>query len=237
MSDIFSRLFKESVDRKDERTQKMREAIKTEEDEKWKLKLAASCHLVDRNTNPTQKQQRREVMSSLSTISLHHKKPTQKTEKRKAQSILSQNRRSVSTIMDKQGSIKRTNNYIITDSVEPPPYRYLKPTPNSSRRYYDKNETPRTKRVDTQGIKQQIEKNKLERLEWGQLDSICTTKIDVDNADEMEREISDDNIMVDINEELPLDVLPKATNLISKTGICFEMYGYPDALSFILDPK
>ena len=238
MSDVFSRLFNESVARtNDDRSKKLRDSVRLQEDEKWKLKLAASCYLVDKNTPSSLMPHEREVMSSLSAVSLHHKKSTRKSQKPKAQTILSQNRRCVSTIMDNCGNVTRTDNYIITDSVEPQPYRYLKPSPNSSRRFYSNKKSPRTKKVNTEEIKKELEENKIERAQWGRLDSICTTKIEVENAEEMQKRSNDDNIMVDMDNELPLDKLPKATNLISNTGICYEMYGYPDSLSFILDPK
>ena len=237
MTDVFSRLFRESTNKsRTEKSRKLRDSIKSKENDEWKLRLAAECYLVDDNSKVTKEQQTpREVYSSLSAISLHHKRSSKKETPREVKTVLSQRRRPVSHIMDRRGDVTRTDNYIITDSIEPSPYTYIKPTRLVGNKYYDHRSEPRTAPFRTERIQKELERSKIKKANWGQLDNLCTTKIEIVNADKMEKANNDQNIMVNMDDELSIYEIPKPTQLISNTGICYDNYGYPDSVSFILD--
>lgn len=237
MCDVFSRLYEDSTTRKAKVARKVRESVRIEEAEKWKLTLAANCYLVDKNPEP--QMENPEVISSLSSISLHRKRPRSMVSKRRTSAVLSENRRTVSTIMDDRGSVVCTDNYIITDSVEPTPYNYIKPEePMTPRRFYPSNAVQKSPRIDIEHYRQQFKTQKPKQVQWAPSNHITVTKLDVPPSPRPIMPQSPDHIILnsDQGEKLIAEHL-KPAHLISSTGMCWEFLGYPTSLSYILEKK
>ncbi|EAY14135.1 hypothetical protein TVAG_351830 [Trichomonas vaginalis G3] len=236
MCDVFTRLYENSTSHRPKAERKVRDSIRKEETEKWKLTLAANCYLVDRNDAP--QAENLEVISSLNSISLHRKRPRTSSTKNRKNPVLNENRRTVSTIMDRKGSVVCVDNYIITDSVEPTPYAICKPEePLSARRFYQPTVTPKSPRFNTEKYKSQIQMTKPKQIQWAPTEHITVTNLNVQTDKNLKKAGPKSGIMVDIDHVEDInEEIPKPTPLISSTGTTWDNYGFPLSVSSILDP-
>ena len=233
---VFNRLFEESTKSKNKKSNYLLEEIKKEEENKWKLSLAAKCELVDSNSNLKSE---KIVISSLSSHGIN-KKRRQSTNIDSKYILDHSQRRSVSVILSEDGKISSTNNYIVTDSIEPTPYSAFKVSKVSSRFFLKNIEdeenipTPKTKK-----IRKELNRIKSMPIVWqsSTRESVSPMPLDPTEESKIKKHNLDNNIMINMNDNVTLESETNPVPMISTTGICYDNYGYPTSLSFILNSK
>lgn len=239
MNDVFSRLFRDSTNRKDNKITRNSRRIRKEDEDKWKLRLAAGCYLVDNQKFQAEIQP--EVYSSLSSTSLHRKRAKSKNPPKPTdQKLNTARRRKIQYVMDKEGTIQRTDNYIVTDSVEPPPYQVMKPKKSIQAKYYDKkSELIRVPRFSLSNMQKEIEDTRPPRIEYGQASEVITTQLDVKKEEgQYEPEDTRNNVIMNADEVFDVDKdTPKAVTMLSSMGQNWDNCGYPTSVSFFLEAK
>jgi len=236
MASVFSRLFSESTTQKTERMRPKREKVIQEEEEKWKLKIAAECHLVD-NTNKSEVQT--VTVPSLSTSSLRKKRPSTMTHIPKMSRLAEAKTKPVSVVMSEDGSVTATTTYIVTDSVEPPPYTALRPTKSQNRFYCPiLNEEEEVPKPQCGKIRAQLARTKSNPIKWGECtrESLNGAFPDPQSSKLTKRSQSSKSIMINMDEIVTLESIPNPIPMISTTGSCYDHYGYPTSTSSILEP-
>lgn len=246
LDSVFDRLFNYSVKDNVEKKERVKVIRQSEDKNEWELRLAAGCYLVDNETTPRQSYV---SLKSLSSSTLHRKRSKKRNiineninscnvSARQPEEILSARRRIVSHIMDKEGNITVNSNYVITDSVEPPPYHYLKPKSAMNTRFYEKRDAAYFKGPEVEELKKEVSRSKKMKntVDWGEVDEVVVKSMNIEE-DHSKRVNNPKNfIIVDANAEFDASKEQNITNMISLTGKSWDNSGYPNSLSFIL-PK
>ena len=254
MSSVFHHLYQDSISKNANPSARRVEEFRRAQQESWQKKLAAQCHLSSESPiRDGSNSSRRINISSLSTSKLHRKKNMSNISKSKPD-FTNCTQKSVSIYLNSDGSLVHTDYYLITDSVEPPPYKCSRPNnkfpPNTPRRVKQRIHQSRNsvrvsenRRKVISQLEEEVNLNKLpqEDIEESKMplkdnlieinpiviaDSIKGDKIKLNNGPK---------IMLDVLEPFEITEKPKdQLNLISGTGGCYQMYDYPNSLSFIL---
>lgn len=232
---VFSRLYQDSVSGKNRVTRSQIADYKTAEEETWKLRLAAECHLVD-NVPSSARSTRNISVSSLSSRPLH--RPRGSRPKTLPSPLIMSARRPVSVVMGTSG-VEVTDYYYVTDSIEPPPYvavkprSPLRPTPIEVIEEEERGQIPR---VPINKMKMEIQKNKSPQINWANsAESALDHTLVMANDNTKNRRVPPPKrIVIDQVKKLDLSKVPHAVPMISSTGSCWESSGFPNSLSQII---
>jgi hypothetical protein len=189
------------------------------------MRLAAECRILA--TDADGADDTPITIPSLLTMSLHRKRP-------KAEFAGSpRGRRSVSTRLSPDGSVCATQHYLVTDSIEPPPYHVARVQTPSKLRVHP----PLTEGImDVEPLKRelQIQNSQKKVISWDRAERVVSHQlVDVDRDQEPHR--VSDQIIQDIMEPLKVDEQVHATQRISATGHAWTDRGMPPSLSGMLE--
>ena len=221
MLDVFQRLHRLSVSAKTGRSAMAVEAARKSEEEKWKKRLVAECRIV--TEDPHEYASGAVAVPCLNISSVQTKPRPQSALVRK-----------VSTVLSRDGSVSSTQYYIVTDSIEPPPYNVARV--QTPRRL----QVTRSKRegvFETHGMRKEIRNFKKRTLFYGTLQRVIEERLPEPETTSDANDDSDDShvIQVDFNNPLSLDKEIFPRHMISHTGHQWDSSGYPTSVSYILD--
>lgn len=221
MLDVFQRLHRLSISAKSGRTAKAVEAARKAEEEKWKKRLAAECRIVTQNPHEFVR----------GTVSVPCLLVSSAKTKQRPQSALV---RKVSTVLSRDGSVSSTQYYIVTDSVEPPPYHAQTPRRLQSKQ---KRGNERDGVYETQGMRREIQHFKKRTIAYGSYPRVVEEKmVEAESGDDSQDGSEEGHVIqVDFNNPLRLDKEIEPTQMISSTGQQWENNGYPTSVSYIMD--
>ena len=221
MLDVFERLHRHSISSKTGRAAVVVESAKRMEEEKWKKMLIAACRIVTQD--PAEFSHERASVPCLSISSLKRKRRPQSAVVKK-----------VSTVMSSDGSVSSTQYYLVTDSVEPPPYRVARVQPPG--RLKSARQKKPEGLIATSGMRKEIRNFKRRTVSYGALHRVVEEKmLEVETDDEQDSHEEPRVIQVDFNNPLSMDRKIEPMQMISHTGQHWENNGYPSSVSYILE--